>query len=196
VCCNLTRGGGWVRSQPTLALWDTATGKPVWGPVDDAGGVISLAFGPDGRTILVGRQDSNAQLFDAGTGKPAGLPLRHQGQVNAATFSPDGAVVLTGCMDGTARLWDVATTRPLGPALGHADSVNAVAFHHGGRMVLTASHDRTARLWEVPAPSGGPLERASEWVERLTGMVLDQDGGVRLLDREEWDQRRQGLGED
>jgi WD40 repeat protein len=127
--------------------------------VSHQGAVTSLAFSPDGRTILTGSQDNTARLWDAATGRPIGPALAHQWWVRAVAFSPDGKAVLTGSLDGTARLWDAATGRPIGPPLTHQDRVWAVAFSPDGKRVLTGSGDKTARLWDAATgkPIGHPL---------------------------------------
>ena len=116
--------------------------------------VSSVAFSPDGRTILTGCYDRTARLWDRATGRPIGRPLRHQHCVRSVAFSPDGKLVLTGSFDGIARLWDVATGSPVGPPLRHQHTVSAVAFSPDGRTVLTAGFDKTALIWEVARTSG------------------------------------------
>src|SRR5438876_9544144 len=61
------------------------------------------------------------------------------------------------------------------------------------------------RLWEatpgklqgsvVPAPVEGEAERIVLWTQVITGMKLDDDGAVRVLDAPTWRQRRQRLEE-
>jgi hypothetical protein len=106
-------------------------------------------------------------------------------QVLAVAFSPDGKTLLTGGSDGVGRLWDAATHKPLGPPLVHSvDAVSAVAFGPKGRTAWTAS-------WDVPVEKAGDPGQIRLWAERLTGMELDPDGSVRVLDVKSWRQRRQ-----
>jgi WD40 repeat protein/tRNA A-37 threonylcarbamoyl transferase component Bud32 len=179
----------------TARLWDAATGQPRGQPMPHGGEVWVAAFSPDGRRIVTGSWDGTARLWDAATGQPRGQPLAHGDQVWAVAFSPDSRWVVTGSWDGTARLWDAATGRPLGPRLPHPGKVWAVAFGAGNRMVLTGSEDGKARLWQMPAPLEGPVKRVVLWAQVLTGMELDADGGVHVLDPQTWQQRRQKLKE-
>jgi tetratricopeptide (TPR) repeat protein len=126
--------------------------------------VSTVAFSPDGRTLLTGSslpdgRPGEARLWDAATGWPLGPPLEHSGWVNSVAFSPDGRTLLTGRGDKTARLWDAATGRPLGPPLKHSGRVVAVAFSPDGRTLLTGSLDNTVRLWDAATgrPIGPPL---------------------------------------
>jgi WD40 repeat protein len=111
----------------------------------------------------------------------------HQGQVNAVAFSPDGKTILTGSVDGKARLWDVSMGRPIGQPLTHQDAVWAVAFSPDGKTILTGSADRTARFWDVATERlPDDLERVANWVEVLTGLTLDENGSIQILDNAAW----------
>jgi tetratricopeptide (TPR) repeat protein len=107
-------------------------------------------------------------------------------------FRPDGKAVLTGSHDSTARLWDTATGKPIGPPLAHHREVVSVAFSPDGKAVLTGSSDRTARLWTV-CQLPDDLPRVADWAGVVTGLELDEHGGVRALDASPWHQRRKRL---
>ena len=154
--------------------------------------IAALALSPDGRTLLTGCADGTAQLWDLATRTPAGTAFKHASKVTALAFSSDGKIVLTGSEDQTARLWDVATRRPIGPSLPHHGAVETVAISPDGQTVLTAG-DRTARLWSVPRPVQGDSRRLALWSQVLTGMELDTNGEVRVLDAPTWQERRQRL---
>ncbi len=81
--------------------------------------IVSVAFSPDGKTILTGCMDKTARLWDVATGRPIGQPMVHLQGVTSAVFSPDGKTVLTGGMDKRARLWEANTGRPLGQPILH-----------------------------------------------------------------------------
>jgi WD40 repeat protein len=110
-------------------------------------------------------------------------------------FSPDGQTVLTSSHDATARFWDAATGKPVSPPLPHDRVVNTAVFSPDGRQALTGSNDKTARLWEAPIPLKEDVERIVLWTQVLTGMELDREEVVRVLDAEAWHQRRQYLQE-
>jgi WD40 repeat protein len=73
--------------------------------------------------------------------------------------------------------------------------VRAVVFSPDGKKIATACGDNTARLWELPAPVQGDLKRVVLWAQVVTGMKLDADGVIQVLDSDTWRQLRQRLDE-
>ena len=73
-------------SDTTLRLWEVATGQPRGGPMrgyESWRG--SIAFSPDGTTLVSRSDDTTFRLWDIATGQPRGGPL--QGQ--SVAFSPE-----------------------------------------------------------------------------------------------------------
>jgi WD40 repeat protein/serine/threonine protein kinase len=178
----------------TTRLWDRATGQAgsAWRHSDR---ILAVAFSPDGLTVLTGGAEQSAQLWDATTGRALGPPLLHQGPVEGVAFGPDSRTVLTGSLDRTARLWDGPTGKPLSPPLPHRFPVRAVAYHPRGHLLATAGEDRTVQLWQVPTPVAGDGERIRLWVQTLTGMEHDGNGGIRPVGAAELKRRRERLKE-
>jgi WD40 repeat protein len=69
----------------------------------------------------------------------------------------------------------------------------SVAFSPDGKTVLTGSADGKARLWRLPPPVEGDSGRLSLWAQVVTGMELDADRVLRVLDAPTWHQRRAAL---
>ena len=157
-----------------VRLWDAATGQPIGQPIEHPGWAASVAFSPDGKTILTGGADQTARLWDVATGRPIGQPLPHPQSVMSVAFSPDGKILLTGCSDGGVRQWDGATLRPTGPLITQATQVCAIAFSPDGRSILTGSGDRTARLWD--ADTGRPIGQTMEHPGYIWAVAFSPDG--------------------
>ena len=66
--------------------------------------ISSIAFSPDGKTIVSGSNDGNVRLWDVNTGKNIQTFKRNARLVWSVCFSPDGNVIASGSADKTIRL--------------------------------------------------------------------------------------------
>ncbi len=110
--------------------------------------VLSVAFSPDGRTVLSGSWDETLKLWDVATGKKLRTFRGHERRVVSVAFSPDGRTALSGCADDTLKLWDVATGKEL-RTLWHLGYVVSVAFSPDGRTAFSGRRDDTLNQWDV-----------------------------------------------
>ena len=115
--------------------------------------ITSVAFAPDGATLLTGSDDGIARLWDIETGTEIRRFEGHEagilGGVQSVAFAPDGATLLTGGCDGTARLWDIENGAEIRHFKGHGDWIASVAFVPNGARLLAGSCHGTARLWDI-----------------------------------------------
>jgi hypothetical protein len=73
--------------------------------------------------------------------------------------------------------------------LPHPGPVAHVAFGPDGQTILTGTDDLVARSWPVPPALAGTPEHLELWAQAVTGLELEADGGVRILDTVEWQKR-------
>ncbi|MCA2733579.1 MAG: hypothetical protein IM470_06640 [Microcystis sp. M158S2] len=109
--------------------------------------VTSVAFAPDGKSLLTGSDDKTAKLWSI-DGKLLQTFQGHQDHVTSVAFAPDGKSLLTGSWDKTAKLWSI-DGKLLQTFQGHQAYVNSVAFSPDGKSLLTGSWDKTAKLWSI-----------------------------------------------
>ncbi len=94
----------------TIQLWDVDTGgkkKTFWVDIgrNITAAVDSVAFSPDGLTLVSGSEDQTIRLWDIATGEKCLTIKGHTALVMSVVFSPDGQLLASGSKDGTARLW-------------------------------------------------------------------------------------------
>jgi len=170
-----------------LATW-------CWGdnPGDlDNQGENSVAFCPDGKSVVTGGADGVVRIRDAATGAIRTTLVGHKARVYSVAVSPDGRTVASVASDCTTRLWDIECgsvrrvlqmpTPPIGPLKGGVRTIGryrgafqTVAFSPDGRTVATGDAD-------------GDLQRslARSFPDRYDHAVTADDvGHIRLWDAE------------
>ncbi len=113
------------------------------------GGVIGIAFSPDGKRFATSDTKGDIQIWDAPTSTKLINCQAHQHWTWAIAFSPDGQYLASASDDHRVKLWDVATGECLQTYIGHTFSVNAVTFSPDGQIIASSAQDSTIRLWRT-----------------------------------------------
>ena len=109
---RLWRVVGWVLGMAILGMGQpqAAEGKTAEEPrlVVQAGHSIfwvrSVAFSPDGRTLVSGSEDDTLKLWNVSSGRELRTFIGHSDPVTSVAFSPDGKTVLSGSNDKSIKL--------------------------------------------------------------------------------------------
>jgi WD40 repeat protein len=180
-------------------LWDFRSSKPLHeftGYAKDfrprsTAEHVTVAFGPDGKTLLVGHPDGNVRRWDVQTGQLLATIPAPPRSIFSLALSKDGKYLAAGSLTKSVRLWEADTGRLLHTLAGHENNVQAVAFHPKGKTLASAGLDGKIKYWNVET---GALEKefaASQHVGVSTlafgpdGKLLASGGlAVRLWDAE------------
>jgi WD40 repeat protein/flagellar biosynthesis GTPase FlhF len=142
-------------SRGVIKLWDAALSVELATYTYDNVNpteVYSLAFSPDGRTLLAAALGNGiVTLLDAGSLKSESLIRGHKGAVFSLAFSRDGRTLATGGEDGAIKLWATNSFKELIALRGHTSAVMSLAFSSDGKTLASASFDKTVRLWYTRA---------------------------------------------
>jgi WD40 repeat protein len=156
---------------PRVAIFDVPSGRQVKrlvAPGNQAGGVGSVAFSPDGTRLLWG--GGEFALWDLSDDRLLFREKLHGAWVNEVAFSPDGSLIAVAEGDVVhlrrvakpAEIVQDLVTLP-GRALGQPDPTNAAAptfdgrqriggmafTPNGARLVAGTSRDATIFVWRI-----------------------------------------------
>ncbi|HVQ38536.1 MAG TPA: WD40 repeat domain-containing protein [Pyrinomonadaceae bacterium] len=163
-----------------VKLFDVATGKAIL-RLNDVGAVKTLAFGLDGRVLLVGgvmpenkREAAGMKIFDLKTGRVDALPTGrdYREAVDSLQVSPNASLIAFRAGTATVKLldtqrgivkqtWDAdsvgdAVERPTSRFLLSVTRMLAVAFSPDGTTVSGETEQGEIKSWD---PRTGELKR-------------------------------------
>jgi WD40 repeat protein len=136
-----------------LALWDLTFKRLSLTSPFKVDGFLkqSVAFGPDGRKILVASLDGGEPaLIEWGPTEFSvvrSLKGSH-GRAALGCFDDSGALSATWSSDGAVSIWDAESGREL-EAFAVKDPLRAIAFRPGHPLMLTLAEGGRASLWAV-----------------------------------------------
>jgi len=167
-----------------IIIWDVATRKPVGRALPGHGdAVFSLAFSPDGRTLMSSsRSDDNVRFWNLETRSPDGEPITaHGGGAVSLALSPDGRTLATGGGDRTILLWELQTRKHAEPLSGHTSNVVSLAFTRDGKTLASGSWDGTVILWDAETrvrlgPELGAEQRSRQSLGQIESVAFSPDG--------------------
>jgi uncharacterized protein with WD repeat len=108
--------------------------------------VDSVAWSPDGQTIVSSSEDANIKLWSK-TGTLISTLTEHESTVNSVAWSPDGQTLASASNDNTIKLWQHDSSF-VNTLKGHKHPVLSIAWSPDGQTLASGSSDSMINLWQ------------------------------------------------
>ena len=138
------------------------------------GGVMSVAFSPDGKLLAAGDTKGEIRLYRVADGQQLLLYQGHTNWIPSLAFSPDGRILASSSTDYTVKLWDTGTGQCLKTLQEHDDEVWSIDFSPDSKILASGSDDRTIKLWNVG--TGECLKTFKGHSNCVLAVAFSQDG--------------------
>ena len=114
------------------------------------GGIIAVAFSPDGQMLAASDTRGEIYVWQIHTGQKLLTLSGHHSWVFSLVFSPNSLTLASASDDYAVNLWDLATGDCLQTLKGPANILNAVTFSADQRSILVAT--AIIQLWNTDRP--------------------------------------------
>jgi WD40 repeat protein len=180
-------------NDPTLRIWDLATGKenpPLEEPFGWIGGLALLAS----NQLMVVDSYGSIGLWDATSWKRTEHFSGQQSRGKAFAIARDGKVLATGTADGTVRLQELPKGKEFLQFKAHGDAVHTLAFSPDDRWIITHGKDNLTLVWDATTgKKSRVLSHHSELIywfafssDGKTMYAADKAGSIGLWDIDTW----------
>lgn len=185
-----------------VRLWDLGSGKEVDSLTisETGGGVNSIAFSPDSKTLIACTWDwgANVAIWDLARDVPIGVGLEgHNNEAFSVAFSPTGDIAASSAWDGSIILWNPETGEALSEPLTdispdegssfRSNDIWSIAFSPDGQLLASGRGGGDILIWDVATqqPVGQPFDAHANTVMAVAispdGELLASGGGDWLI---------------
>jgi WD40 repeat protein/predicted Ser/Thr protein kinase len=170
--------------QDGVVVIDIATGDQVEGWDDFT--ATSLAWSPDGRSIVAGGADGAVTVRELGRPKPAFRVMEHSEQVDQVTWSSDGRLIASAGRDDKICLWDghqgelLCMYSAAVGTLNFSDDAGLLGPVFSRSRVVSTLEVQRSRVCHRAAGHPGEKVLAAVWSQDCTVLATAGKDGLRL----------------
>lgn len=130
--------------------WNARTGELLGGLGRESQSVLSLAFDPQGDSLVTLSNNGVARVWEASTGRFVSELSGHELIDSIMAIGPDASRLITHSTDHQIRLWDGRTGKSVGLLRGKDDLLSVAKFSRDGKLLLTINSDGDrVILWDA-----------------------------------------------
>jgi WD40 repeat protein len=164
----------------TVRLLDLDTGAQRRELPDGLGGAASLAFSPDGATLVSANFDNDVRIWKTRTGELVRKIEDLTGAMFASSFTSNSEELVMGGLDETVYILDGKTFALKRTLKGQGETIAALAISPDGRTLVTGGFDvvTTANpvklvFWDL---ASGSITRTARSPHAVSGLAFSPDG--------------------
>jgi RNA polymerase sigma factor (sigma-70 family) len=159
------KGGG-------IVLVEARTGKERRRLAGHKDEVVTLAFGPEDKTLASAGMDKKVCIWDLAAGRAVHV-LPHSRPVRSLSYAPGGQLLASATDAKRVHVWDTATGKEV-LRLDHPQPIRSIAFAPDSRTLAAGGEDGMVVLWDTPG--GRLLRRLGPHAGYIIGLAFAPNG--------------------
>ncbi|HET8911379.1 MAG TPA: NB-ARC domain-containing protein [Ktedonobacteraceae bacterium] len=160
----------------TIWLWDVGRSYQT-GLHGHSGGVYSLAFTPNSRSLLSGSEDGTLRMWNLERGQCIHILQGYAVSLFDIAWSPDGKSIASAGSNALVTIWEGEGLNSLRRLSGHRSLVYGVGWSPDGKLLASSGLDNTVCLWDAAT---GEIQRLFQDPDHLNtlfyGLAWSPDG--------------------
>jgi WD40 repeat protein len=167
-------------TERNFRLLDAGTGATRKVMEDGVGGASTIAFSPDGGTVVSANYDNDVRVWSTKSGELVRKVEDFTGAMFSAAFTPDGSQLVMAGLDQKIYIFDAKTYKVQRSLTGHGETILALAISPDGRTLVTGGFDVLTQknpvkvvFWDL---ASGKMQRTVRAPHAVTALAFAPDG--------------------
>jgi WD40 repeat protein len=120
--------------------------------VETLGGIVSVAFSPDGQMLAASDNRGEIHILNICSGQKLMTLSGHHSWVFSLVFSPNSITLASASDDFVVKLWEITTGDCLQTLRGPSNLLNIVTFNPDERRIISDDKNAAIQLWNADSP--------------------------------------------